>query len=457
VITIAGDGFSSQGALINSGGVQGTAFRSLVLSSNASVGGTGQFSINNSGGAGTLSSQGQPYKFTKVGPNQFGLQNVTSVDPALGDIEIQQGILEFNGLTASMGDPLHTNIVDAGATLQFASDSVVWNKYFNFNGNGTTTTLNNGTAATTELAGPVELHGGVIFNVGGNSLTISSAISGDGSLTKNGTSPMILSSNNTYTGDTTINTGALRLGGVGSISNSLTLTIVAGATLTVTGRVDATFTLNSNQTVRGNGVINGQLVTLAGSTLAPGLGAIGGLTVSNAVTLGGTNLMELNQDGATNDVLNVNSGITYGGVLSLVNIGSPLTNGASFKLFKALSYGGSFASIVPATPGVGLAWNTNTLSSGILSVIGNASGPTTNANITSVKITGTNIVLHGVNNNVPNTSFHYAVLSSTNLLLPLSNWTPIVTNSFNPDGTFDYSYPIVPGTARVFLDVKAVP
>jgi fibronectin-binding autotransporter adhesin len=458
VITIAGDGFNSQGALINSGGTQGTALRSLVLSSNASVGGTGQFSVNNSGGAGSLSSQGQPYKLTKVGPNQFGLQNLSTVDPALGDIEVQQGTLEFNGLTASMGDPSHTNIVDAGATLQFANDSVVWNKFFNFTGNGTTPTVNNGTSATTELAGPVELHGGVVFNVGGTLLTISSAISGDGGLIKNGTTPMILSGNNTYTGDTTINIGALRLGGVGSISNSANVTIVSGATLTVTGRVDATFTLQSNQTVLGNGVINGQLVTLPGSTVSPGIGGIGGLTVSNAVTLGGTALMELNQDNATNDVLNANSSITYGGVLSLVNIGSPLTNGASFKLFKALSYGGSFASIVPSTPGPGLAWNPGTLSSGVISVVpGVVTAPTTNANITSVKVSGTNILLHGTNNNVPNTNFHYAVLSSTNLTLPLSSWTPIVTNSFNQDGTFDYTNAIVPGATRVFFDVKAMP
>jgi autotransporter-associated beta strand protein len=308
------------------------------------------------------------------------------------------------------------------------------------------------------LAGPVELHGGVVFNVGGNLLTISSVISGDGSLIKNGASPMILSSNNTYTGDTIINTGVIRLGGVGSISNSPNVTIVSGATLTVTGRVDATFTLQSGQTVLGNGVINGQLVTLPGATVSPGIGGVGALTVSNAVTLGGTTTMELNQDTATNDVLNVNSGITYGGTLNLVNIGSALTNGASFKLFKALSYGGTFSSIVPATPGTGLAWKTNTLSSGVISVgTGVVPGPTTNANITSVKLSGTNILLHGVNNNVPNTNFHYAVLSSTNLTLPLSNWTSIVTNSFNSDGTFDYTNAIVPGTPRVFYDVKAVP
>jgi len=456
-ITIAGDGSAGQGALINSGGIQGTALRSLTLSSNASVGGSGQFSINNSGGAASLSTGGQPFKITKLGANQFGFQNLTTVDPALGDIEVQQGTLDFNGSTPSMGDPTHTNTVDAGATLQFTSSSVVWNKFFNLNGNGTANTVNNNTAASTELAGPVELHGGVIFNIGGNLFTISGAISGDGSLTKTGGSPMVLTGNNTYTGDTMINAGALRVGGTATIISS-NIVIAAGAALTATGRVDATFTLGANQTLSGNGVINGQLTTLAGSTLSPGLGGIGGLTVSNAVVLGGTNSFGLDQDNKTNDVLNSGVGITYGGTLNLTTLTSALTNGATFKLFKAPSFGGSFASITPATPGAGLTWNIAGLSSGVIGVTNNGTvtGPTTNASITRVQAIGSNLVIHGTNNNSPNTSFRWVVLTSTNIALPLSSWTPVVTNSFTSGGTFDYTNPIVTTTPKAFFDVKVI-
>jgi hypothetical protein len=49
------------------------------------------------------------------------------------------------------------------------------------------------------------------------------------------------------------------------------------------------------------------------------------------------------------------------------------------------------------------------------------------------------------------------VLTYTNVSLALSNWTPVITNPFNPDGTFDYTNPIVPGTPRQFIDVLAVP
>lgn len=401
-----------------------------------------------------MSSQGQPFKLTKVGANQFGLQNLTTVDSALGDIEVKQGILEFNGSTPGMGDPAHTNTVDAGATLQFTSSSVVWNKFFNLNGNGVANTVNNNTAANTEFSGPVELHGGVIFNVGGTLLTISGPISGDGSLTKIGSTAMVLTGNNTYTGDTIIRAGALRVGGTATIVSS-NIFINAGGTLTATGRVDATFTLGANQTLSGNGVINGQLITLAGSTLSPGSNGVGGLTVSNAVTLGGTNSFDLDQDNNTNDVLNVNAGITYGGTLNLTTLTSALTNGATFKLFKALSYGGSFASITPATPGSGLAWNTNALLSGIIAVTNGAvTVPSTNATITKVSTVGTNIVIHGTNNNVPNTSFQYVVLTSTNLALPFSSWKPVATNQFSGSGTFDYTNPIVTTTPNLFFNVK---
>jgi hypothetical protein len=89
--------------------------------------------------------------------------------------------------------------------------------------------------------------------------------------------------------------------------------------------------------------------------------------------------------------------------------------------------------------------------------VGTITSPTTNATISEVTLAGTNLVIHGMNNNVPNTSFHYVVLSSTNLALPLSNWTPLVTNSFNLDGTFDYTNAVVPSIPQQFLNVEVVP
>ena len=134
-------------------------------------------------------------------------------------------------------------------------------------------------------------------------------------------------------------------------------------------------------------------------------------------------------------------------------------DGQIFPLFPNPNYAGAFTSIIPATPGNGLAWDTNSLSvDGTLKIVtGPFTGPTTNASISTATLSGTNVLIHGTNNNVPNTMFHYAVLTSTNINLPLSNWTAVVTNPFNPDGTFDYTNPVVPGAAWQFIDVQAVP
>jgi autotransporter-associated beta strand protein len=45
----------------------------------------------------------------------------------------------------------------------------------------------------------------------------------------------------------------------------------------------------------------------------------------------------------------------------------------------------------------------------------------------------------------------YAVLSSTNVTLPVASWTPLVTNVYGPGGSFSYTNTITPGTPRLFL------
>jgi autotransporter-associated beta strand protein len=292
------------------------------------------------------------------------------------------------------------------------------------------------------------LHGNCLFNVGGTSLTISSVISGDGALTKNGGSPLILTNLNTYTGDTTINAAALRLSGNASISASSNVIIAAGATLTVTGRVDSTFTVVNGQALKGNGVVSGLVNANAGSTVSPGIDGIGALTVSNAVTLAGTTVMELDEANGTNDVLGSGSSISYGGTLILTNIGAnPLTSGSSFKLFSASSYAGSFT-INPPAPGPGQAWDISALStSGTIKVA--STQPPRIGGVTLVG--GTNFVMSGSNG----VAFHtYYVLASTDVTLPVTSWTPIATNTFDSSGNFTFTNTINPAIPQRFFRIQ---
>jgi fibronectin-binding autotransporter adhesin len=444
IVTITGAGVGGAGALVNNGVAQVQVLRQLVLAGDATIGGFAGLTMNNSGGAASLSTGGNPFNLTKVGGNQFTLQNFTTVDAALANIDIEQGTVEFSGLTPGMGDPSFTNTVAVGATLSFQQSAVAWNKHFNFNGNGATTTVNVGTGGNIELAGPVELHGDCVFNVGGILLTISSPITGDGGLIKNGGSPLVLTNVNTYTGDTHINNAALRLSGIASIANSSNVVIAAGATLTVTGRVDSAFTVISGQALKGNGTVNGFVNANAGSTVSPGVDGIGALIVSNAVTLAGSTVMELDEFTGTNDVLRSNSSIQYGGVLNLVNLGGPLSVGTSFKLFYASSYAGAFASINPPTPGPGQTWDISTLgTSGTIRV---ASGAV--PRFSGIALVGTNLIMSG-SNGVP--SGTYYVLTTTNVASPLASWTPTATNTFDSNGSFVFTNAVSPSTPKRFF------
>jgi len=156
---------------------------------------------------------------------------------------------------------------------------------------------------------------------------------------------------------------------------------------------------------------------------------IGTLTVTNGVTLQGNTYVKLNAATKTNDVISAINGpaIAYGGTLTLTNISaSSFAAGESFQIFSATNYSGAFTSIVPATPGAGLAWNTNTLSSGILSVI--VSATPAQPGITSIILTGNQLVISGTNGTAGQ---QYNVLESTNLLTPLANWKSISTNTFS--------------------------
>ena len=57
--------------------------------------------------------------------------------------------------------------------------------------------------------------------------------------------------------------------------------------------------------------------------------------------------------------------------------------------------------------------------------------------IGNVSVAGRKLVLSG--SGPIGGSYSYYVMSSTNLTAPISRWTPLATNWFNSDGTFNYT------------------
>ena len=445
-ITVSGSGVNGNGAIVNSSGNAAfllSNFQKLTMLGNTSIGGPGRLDFRatdaNNGTDATLSTGGNPYKLTKLTGSQFQLAGV-QVDPALGDIDVQAGIFGIQGQISSLGDANHNLTVFAGATFQlFAVANTITKPLVLKDG----AIVNNNNGANT-YGGPINLQGTTLFNIGGASLTLTNVISGTGSLSKvTGALPMILTASNTYSGDTFVNAGTLQLLEPADIRASRSVYIGTGATLDVTGRSDQTLTLLGGHSLSGSGTVNGTLLTSPGSTVAPGATAnsIGTLSVNGAATLAGTNIMKLNATALTSDNLFVGGTLTYGGTLVLTNLSGTLVPGNSFQLFSAGAYNGSFANIIPATPGTGLTWDTSNLGIGVLGVSG---GPA----ITNFTVTGSAITLQGAFGPVGG---QYAVLTTTNVALPVVQWTPIATNFFDGSGNFEFTTNIVGSPQLYFM------
>ena len=445
-IAASGSGVGGNGAIVNSSGHSGgaiaTSFQNLTLAGDTSIGGPGRLDFRSSdiisGSDATLSTTGHAYKLTKLSGSILQLSSV-QIDNALGDIDVQAGTLSFQGNMPSLGNPANTLTVFGGATLQFINVGNTMSKALVLKDGAV---VNNNAGANT-YGSAVNLQGIALFNVAGSSLTFNDVLSGTGGLSKvTGTAPLTLMASNTYTGNTLINAGVLTLTEPGDIRASQAITLSSGGTLDVSGRADQTMTLLSGHSLAGRGTINGNLVAPAGSTVAPGadVGTVGQLNVNGSVTLGGATVMRLNKTTATSDSLSA-SAITFGGTLVLTNVTGTLAPGDSFTLFSAGGTG-AFTSIVPATPGSKLAWDTNNLSSsGVLGVTGPPS-------ITNFVVSGSSVTLQGGFG----TAFgQYTVVTTTNVTRPANQWTPLATNFFDGSGNFEFTTNITTLPQQYFM------
>lgn len=484
-IIVSGAGVGGAGAIINTSGNpvydggNGGLTPSLTLTGDTTFGGNTRMDLGGNTGA-ILSTSGSNYNVVIDNANYIEWQKV-SIDTNLGNIDVLTAYFGFKGCGAGLGNPTNTVTVHPGADLQFWGDTSggansgynknihvmsgatvefrpqTANVYYAcpltledssdmnlFNGSGTIGTV---------LLGPVVLNGFVHFQVGDSTCTVSNVISGPGGFYwDNYNNTLVFTATNTYQGVTDIRSGrTLALHGNGSILTSTNILLGTNTTLDASGRVDGTLTLGNQTFASAAGAsssIAGMLDAGSGSTLVPGgSGATGTLMVSSNIVLQGTLAMDLDQAGSTNDVVTAgaNSAITYGGTLDLTTITGTLAAGQTYKLFNAGSYTGAFAAISPATPGAGLLWNTNSLiTSGTLGVV-----PAVVPVITGISLSGATLTLTATNGEA---SASFVLLSTTNLTLPLAQWTPVLTNSFDASGNLNLSTNVVsPGVAAQFF------
>jgi len=322
-----------------------------------SFSGSGVLRIGGNGTAGNVAGT------LNLNSGSFSMDTAnTTVPMTLGVLSGNFGTNNLNGGTLSVNRIVKGN---AGATA-----------IFNFNG-GTLRAVN-GALGATFLNGLDRANvrdGGAVIDNNSFNLTLGQALvhsdvagddTVDGGLTSTGAGTLTLDGVNTYTGNTTISNGTLALGAGGSIASSPNVTITSGATFDVTAA--APWTLGASQTLLGGGTVIGTVN--ASGTIAAG-SSIGTLTFASAPALAGTIVAELNRTNAqTADKIVFSGGATFGGALTVTNIGSSLVNGDSFDLFDG-SLAGSFAAL--NLPHGSAHWNTSDLNLGGSIVFTNAS------------------------------------------------------------------------------------
>jgi autotransporter-associated beta strand protein len=305
---------------VRGGMVVSTAPSGIVVANqpnNSSTGGSsvwgGFLDIN----AGTIIAE----QLTLVSPNAATNAYATLTLAGSGAVYLGSG-----GLVGNVGYSNTSYTMSLGGTLGAKAD-------YSIVGNGT-------------LSGTFTANAADLANSPHN-ITNTGVWSGSGSLVKMGGGVLTLTTNNTYSGTTTVGAGTLALGAGGSISNTTSISVNSGGVLDVSV-INAAALLGS-QILGGSGAVNGSLTALLGSSIRPGgLLAAGELTFSNNLTLAGsvTLTFDLSDDPSntvkTNDSVKVLGDLNLSGT-NMVSINPLSGTPAPGNVYRLIRYGNSLS------------------------------------------------------------------------------------------------------------------
>lgn len=499
-VTVSGTGSGGQGALINSYSDTPGEKLSVTLAGDTLFGGTARWDMASGSqisGAHNLTldwSAGGNYgqwNGVTIGANVLGVTTasgsnlgITGMDTScqnpgtLFTIGANDQLVLYSGgfngsvnlLNGAQMIVYSGNVALGGSSLHVSSGAILYVYAANDTISGSNLTMDDGSSLQTYYNGgnnpvnsAVTLNGMVHFVLGDHTESFTNVISGTGGFVLDYYNhAMILSASNTYSGPTSIggdgNSVEVSLVGKGSISHSSVIFFQGSSPivthLDATGRPDQALTLASGQALAGVGAVNGNLIVASGATVSPSgtnsvngnssTNAVGAIAASGNITLNGTTVIKLDGSGS-NDMVQAGGNINYGGILNLVNIGSSaLAAGDSFQVFSAANYSGAFSSIMPSTPGAGLAWDTTHLNTGVINIVVGSGGPV----IGKTQVSGGKLIFSGTGGSVSGT---YHVLSTTNLAMP---WTSVATNFYDASGNFNVTNLITPGVPQQFYRIE---
>ena len=311
-VTVQGTGVGGLGAIVNNNTVSSTvaqlALRFVTLADNATIGGqaatdptlggtlsnSGRWEIRGSTSeAAAISTGGNAYSITKVGNNQVSFVRCIA-DSALGDINVNQGILDLISVT-SVGDPAHSINVASGATIQVEGLTITLNKKIMLDGgnvyavDGSADVGYNTISGTISVTDSMGTGNGSTLNIGGTRSDYTTAntyshlqISGVVQNAPGGTTAAII---------TKLGPGPVTFSNPANTFNGTMLEKEGSVIVTGTWAGGITmYQATPGVVLSGTGSINGPVSDSYGTNIAPGVtassGAVGTLTFGNNLSLG---------------------------------------------------------------------------------------------------------------------------------------------------------------------------
>nr|WP_050781049.1 autotransporter-associated beta strand repeat-containing protein [Bradyrhizobium sp. ORS 278] len=341
----SGANVTTNGAVTLNASGSGTAGyrRAFIVTGNAAINAaTGGLTVNiaESGGDVRFSPQGNTLTLG-------GTQNWNINSPGWSDAwSASNGAFNLTTLAnanvslASNGNGWNSNMTGwtwtLGAGSQVGITGVLLNGTLGLSGTGTLTT-------------PLPLTGNSTISTpnGSDAATISGAVSGGYSLTKDGPGSLILAGANTYTGTTTVNSGTLAQS---NTTASSAFTVASGATLQVgNSSFDYTFNPTTASAISGAGTlqkIGTNIVTFAGTsasaTFTWGLSSGGLIDVQAGKLVGGNYQHDIWTGNLSS--LNVASGAVFDGVeanlvLDRITGSGSITSGWGAPIYSGMTIG----------------------------------------------------------------------------------------------------------------------
>jgi autotransporter-associated beta strand protein len=378
-------------------------------------------------GTNTLQTYGQPYAgFSLLGSGVLNLNiGGGGVFSASGDWSGFSGTINF-----TTGNALREGAASFGsskAVWNFGGAGGLYNKngganiYFGALFGGAGASLSGATTAAASLTTYV------IGGVNTNSIfdgTITDGGAAATALIFNGPGSLTLTGNNAFSGNTTVNGGALY------VNNN------AGS-----GTGSGSVNVSSGVTLGGNGTIGGQVSLAAGATLSPGSNGSGTLTITNDLGLNNASILRFHLGSHSAQVV-VTGDLTLGGTLNVS--AAPGFGPGTYTLF---TYGGALSvgtlSLASAPAGYNYTLETSVQGQVNLLVAQPAFG--------HIRVASGGMVISG-SGGVTNAVYY--VLSSTNLAAPLNLWTRIATNEFDAGGNFAFTNAFNANTPQLFYRLQ---